>query len=416
MIQRNSFKSNDTTPLSRKEGQGGGLQRWAILKVWWDELCEIVKDEGILVFIILLPLGYPLLYAMIYNTETQRELPICVVDDSMSARSRDFIRRVDATSEVKVVARCADMSQAQELLRRRDAYGILRVPAEFDRDLWRGQQTVVGLYSDLTSMLYYKVEYLAVINVAQEVNRQIKVLERQTNISRREEQLARWPIRFEEVKMYNPQGGFASFLIPPVLMLILQQALCLGVGMSMGRSRERFRGLVIPPTRHYKNTLAIVLGKGLVHFLLFLLMAFYMSLCVTRWFGLPQLAHFVDLLGFFVPYLLACTYMAIFWSHFIYRREDCILLFVFMSIPLLFLSGVSWPGASIPTLWRIVGSVFPSTWGLNAYVRISGMGASLGDCRQELMALWILAAIYFLLSCLLYMAEIRKAVGRSVLS
>lgn len=390
--------------------------KFPILHVWLDELSELVKDEGILIFIILLPLAYPLLYAMIYNNETQRQLPICVVDESLTSRSRDFIRRVDATPEINIVSHCTDMAQAQELMRRRDVFAILRVPAEFNNDLWRGRQTVVGVYSDLTSMIYYKVVYLGVINVAQEVNRNIKVMERQTNVSRREEQLARWPIRFEEVKLYNSAGGFASFLIPPVLMLILQQALCLGVGMSMGRSRERFRGLVIPPTKHYKNTLAIVLGKGLVHFLLFLLMAFYVSMCVTRGFGLPQLGHFWDLLGFFVPYLLACTYMAIFYSSFIYRREDCILLFVFMSIPLLFISGVSWPGAAVPPFWKVIGSVFPSTWGLNAYVRIQGMGASLGDCHTEIMALWILAAIYFLLSCLFYMFEIRKAVGRTILN
>lgn len=388
--------------------------KFPIIHVWWDELCELVKDEGILIFVVLLPLAYPLLYAMIYDTETQRELPICVVDENMSDRSRDFIRRVDATPEVQIAAHCTSMAEAQELMRRRDVYGILLIPREFDLRLWRGQQTVVGLYSDLTSMLYYKVAYLGIINVAQELNRNIKVIERQANTTAREEEVARWPIRFEEVKLYNSAGGFAAFLIPPVLMLILQQALCLGVGMSMGRSRERFRGLVIPPSKYYKSTLAIVLGKGLVYFLLFLLMGFYMAVCVTRWFGLPQLGHFWDLFGFFVPYLLACTYMAIFYSSFIYRREDCILLFVFMSIPLLFLSGVSWPGSAIPPLWKAVGTVFPSTWGLNAYVRIQGMGASLGDCQTEIMALWILAAIYFLLSCLIYMFEIRKAVGRTI--
>ena len=387
-----------------------------ILHVWWDELCEIVKDEGILIFVILLPLAYPLLYAMIYNTETQRQLPICVVDDCMSDRSREFIRRVDATPEVKIAASCVSMDEAQELMRRRDVFGIMRIPREFDLHLWRGEQTVIGLYSDLTSMLYYKVEYLAVINVAQEMNRNIKVKERQTNTTAHEEDVARWPIRFEEVKMYNSAGGFAAFLIPPVLMLILQQALCLGVGMSMGRSRERFRGLVIPPTKHYKNTLAIVLGKGLVHFLIFLLMGLYMTLCVTRWFGLPQLGHLSEIFGLLVPYLAACTFMAMFWSHFIFRREDCILLFVFMSIPLLFLTGVSWPGASIPPFWKAVGTVFPSTWGSNAYVRIQGMGASLGDCYQEIKMLWILAGIYFLLTCFLYMFEIRKSVGRSLLN
>lgn len=389
--------------------------KFPIIHVWLDELCELVKDEGILIFVILLPLAYPLLYAMIYDTETQRNLPMAVVDDCNSDRSREFIRRVDATPEVFVSHKCHSMAEAQELLRNKEAYAILRIPSEFDRTLWRGDQTVVGLYCDLTSMIYYKVAYLGVINVAQEMNRKIKVREHQQTTTAREESLARWPIRFEEVKLYNSAGGFAAFLIPPVLMLILQQALCLGVGMSMGRARERFRGLVIPPTRHYKNTLAIVLGKGLVHFLLFMLMGVYMAVCVTRWFGLPQLAHFWTLIAFLVPYLLAATYMAIFYSSFIYRREDCILLFVFMSIPLLFLSGVSWPGASIPQLWKIVGSVFPSTWGINAYVRISGMGATLGDVHDELIALWTLAGIYFLLSCLMYMIEIRKAVGRSIL-
>lgn len=387
-----------------------------ILHIWLDELTDIVKDEGILLFIILVPLAYPLLYAMIYSTETQRELPICVVDDCMSARSRDFIRRVDATAEVQIAAHCTSMDEAQELMRRRDVYAILRVPVEFDKELWRGNQTVVGLYSDLTSMLYYKVAYVGIVNVAQELNRNIKVREHQNNITRREEELARWPIRFEEVKLYNSAGGFCAFLIPPVLMLILQQALCLGIGMSMGRSRERFHGLVIPPTRYYKNAIAIVLGRGLVYFLIFLLMAIYMAVCITRWFGLPQLAHFWDLIGFFVPYLLASTFMAMFYSGFVYRREDCILLFVFMSIPLLFLTGVSWPGASIPPFWKAVGMVFPSTWGANAYVRISSMGASLGDCHREMFAIWILVGVYFLLACLMYMFEIRKSVGRTILS
>ena len=390
--------------------------KFPILHVWLDELSELVKDEGILIFAILLPLAYPLLYAMIYNTETQRDLPVCVVDDCHSDRTRDFIRRIDATPEVQIAAHCANMGEAEELMRRSEVYGIIHIPSEFDRRLWRGQQAVVGLYCDLTSVLYYKVAYLGIINVTQALNRNIKVHEHQAPTTAREESLAKWPIRFEEVKLYNPQGGFAAFLIPPVLMLIIQQALCLSVGMSMGRSRERFRGLVIPPTRHYKNTLAIVLGKGLVHILLFFLMGLYMAICVTRWFGLPQLAHFWTLVGFLVPYLMACTYMAIFFSSFIFRREDCILLFVFMSIPLLFLSGVSWPGAAVPPLWQAVGSIFPSTWGLNAYVRISGMGASLGDCHREMLAIWILAGCYFLLSCLMYMFEIRKAVGRTILN
>ena len=30
--------------------------------IWWQELKAVVKDQGVLIFFILVPLGYPLLY------------------------------------------------------------------------------------------------------------------------------------------------------------------------------------------------------------------------------------------------------------------------------------------------------------------------------------------------------------------
>ena len=41
--------------------------------IWWQELKAVVKDQGVLIFFILVPLGYPLLYTFIYTNETVRE-------------------------------------------------------------------------------------------------------------------------------------------------------------------------------------------------------------------------------------------------------------------------------------------------------------------------------------------------------
>jgi hypothetical protein len=35
--------------------------------IWWQELKAVVKDQGVLIFFILVPLGYPLLYTFIYT-------------------------------------------------------------------------------------------------------------------------------------------------------------------------------------------------------------------------------------------------------------------------------------------------------------------------------------------------------------
>ena len=40
--------------------------------IWWQELKAVVKDQGVLIFFILVPLGYPLLYTFIYERNRPR--------------------------------------------------------------------------------------------------------------------------------------------------------------------------------------------------------------------------------------------------------------------------------------------------------------------------------------------------------
>ena len=383
-----------------------------IIQIWYHELITIMRDKGILIFILFVPLAYPLLYAYVYTNEVVREVPVAVVDESNSTLSREFLRKVDASPDVCIHTRCTNMAEAQELLKRQDVYGIIRIPSSFTRDLWQGEQTHIGLYCDMCSMLYYKNLLLATTNVSLEMNKDIKVEHYLPATTGRQEEITRMPIDYQQTALYNPQSGFAAFLIPPVLMLIIQQTLFLGIGMSMGESREKYMGGVIPFHWAYKNPIHIVLGKTLFYFLLYLVMGLYMFTFVTRIFGLPQLGHYGTFLVFLVPYLLSCIFMGMTLSFLVWRREDCIMLFVFLSVPLLFLSGISWPGATIPAFWKYTSWLFPSTFGMNGYVRITGMGASIGDIVFEYKGLWIQVTVYFLTACLFYHRQIKTLINR----
>lgn len=383
-----------------------------IIRIWYHELTTVMRDKGILIFILFVPLVYPLLYSYVYTNEVVREVPAAVVDESNSALSREFLRKVDASPDVCIYARCADMVEAQELLKRQKVYGIIRIPASFTRDLWQGEQTYIGLYCDMCSMLYYKNLLLAATNVSLEMNKDIKVERYLPAVTDQQEEITRMPIEYQQTALYNPQSGFAAFLIPPVLMLIIQQTLFLGIGMSTGDSREKYQGCIIPFHQAYKHPIHIVLGKMMFYFLLYLLMGIYMFTFVTHAFGLPQLGHYGTFLAFLVPYLLACIFMGMTLSALVWRREDCIMLFVFLSVPLLFLSGVSWPTPSMPAFWKYVSWIFPSTFGMNGYVRITGMGASLSDVAFEWVGLWIQTGIYFILACFIYRKSIKHLVTR----
>ena len=80
-----------------------------IFYIWKDELKNVFKDEGVLIFFFLVPFAYPLLYSFIYNNEVVREAKMVVVDQSDSYLSREFTRRVNATPDVRVVAVSTDM-------------------------------------------------------------------------------------------------------------------------------------------------------------------------------------------------------------------------------------------------------------------------------------------------------------------
>ena len=246
-------------------------------------------------------------------------------------------------------------------------------------------------------------------NVSLAMNADIKV-ERSANTTDRQDEITAYPIEYEDVALYNPTNGFAAFLIPAVLVLIIQQTLLLGIGLSAGTAREqnRFRDLV-PINRHYNGTLRIVMGKGLSYFMVYSLVSVYI-LCVVPWlFSLNQIAIPGVLTLFTLPYLAACIFFAMTASIAIRNRETCMLLFVFTSVPLLFLSGISWPGAAMPAFWKYFSYIFPSTFGINGYVRINSMGATLNEVSFEYQALWIQTGFYFITTCLVYRWQILQS-------
>ncbi|WP_321425644.1 ABC transporter permease [uncultured Bacteroides sp.] len=374
--------------------------------IWKREFQTTFRDQGVLIFFILVPLLYPLIYGFIYTNEVVREVPAVVVDDSHSSLSREFIRKVDATADVEVKAYCSNMEEAKQMMKERKAYGIIYIPSQFSDDIARGNQTKVSLYCDMSGLLYYKGILLSATAVSLDMNKNIKI-SRAGNTTNRQDEITAHPIDYDNVALFNPQNGFAAFLIPAVLILLIQQTLLLGIGLSAGTAREhnRFKDLV-PINRHYNGTLRIVMGKGLSYFMVYSIISVYVLCVVPRIFNLNQIGQPDTLILFMLPYLAACIFFAMTASIAIRNRETCMLIFVFTSLPLLFISGISWPGAAVPAFWKYVSYIFPSTFGINGFVRINNMGATLNEVTREYQALWLQAGFYFLTTCWVYRWQI----------
>ena len=363
-------------------------------KVWLHEMRDMFKDEGALLFVILLPLAYPLLYSWIYNNEVVREVPVAVVDNSHSQSSREFVRHVDASPDVRVAAWSNNLEEASRLVARQEVYGIILLPEDFDRQLGRMQQAHVSVYCNMGLMLTYKAIFQTCSAVAADMNSHIQIA-LSGNPTTREDQLTTHPMQVSDVPIFNNTGGYGNFILPGVLVLIIQQVMLLGIGIAYGTSYEKRRFSRLTPMYERRFGLArIMIGRTMGFFVLFLLIAAWVLLAVPRMFHFVQMLHFSDFLLFVVPYLLACVFFATTFSFFIRQRENVMLLVVFTSVPFLFMSGVSWPKSNIPEVWQWVSWLFPSTFGIQGFIKMNTLGGVFGDIIPEIKGLWIQTVIY----------------------
>ena len=341
-----------------------------------------------MLFCLVLPLAYPVLYSWIYNNEVVHDVPVVVVDDSHSALSREFIQKVDASPDVSVAYYAGSIREAQDHIGHGEAYGIFYFPANFATAVGRHEQAHVSVYCDMSYMLTYKAIYMTAQNVSMNMGTEIKIAKSGTYTDR-EAQIMSQPLDFEDVPIFNTTGGYGNFVLPGVLVLIIQQALLLGIGLLSGTEREKH----FPMVRHVIDAF---FGKGIAFFFVFAVMLAYCTLVVPRMFGFVMMVHFFDWLIFMTPYLIACIGFALVGSELIPFREAVMLTAVCTSVPFLFLSGISWPQSGIPGFWQGISCCLPSTFAIRGFVRMSSMGARIGDVLPEFRALAILAIVYSL--------------------
>ena len=378
--------------------------------IWRRELKQVMKDEGVLIFFIVVPIAYPLLYSWIYNNETVHEVPVCVVDMSNTGLSREFVLKCDASPDIRVAYFAQDLDEGKSLVSRQLVKGIYFIPPDFETNILRMNQSTVSVYCDMSLMLTYKAIYQTSMMVSMEMGKKI-----QTKMSglytSREEAISARPLDYEDVPIFNPKGGYGSFVLPAVLMLILQQTLVLGIGLSAGTAREEnpLKALVPVGDKRYESSFAIVLGKAMVYLMIYAVMGAWLVAGVPRLFHFPQLATWQSLLTIMLPYTLACIFFGIVVSCLVKYRENVMLLMVFASVPMLCRTGISWPQSNIPSWLQGISWLFPSTFGARAYVRLNSMGATLSDVLTEYRVLWIQTGAYFLLALVVYRYQIIRA-------
>ena len=367
-----------------------------IFRVWRRETRFVFTDIGVLLFFFFLPLVYPIIYTLIYNPEVVREIPTVVVDNSRTAESRELVRALDATSGIHVIGYASDMPEARTAMNEKKAYGIVEIPADYARLIGRGEPTTMSFYCDMSLLIRYRQYLFALTDVRMDQTMSITAqrLEQGGILTTSVHGL---PISQQAFFVGDPSQGFASFIIPGIVVLILQQSLILGICLIAGTASDRRRrngGL--DPLDYKAGPLAVVLGKTLCYMMIYLPLSYYVLACIPVMFSLPQGAVFSQYMPMIFVMLLASSFFGQTLQVFVRERETSLLVIVFTSVVFLFLSGLTWPRYAFNPFWTLVSDLVPATWGVEAFIHMNGIGATLADSAAYYKPMWILTGIYFL--------------------
>lgn len=380
------------------------MSLWNNIKKWFTDVARVTArearlsllDAGALLFFLGLPLAYPIVYTLIYNPEVAREINVAVVDDCRSQQSREFVRMADATESMHIIGYAADMAEARRWKDQKDCYAIIHIPADYSEKIGRGEQAHIAFYSDMTLLLRYRSMLLGMTNLQLAAGADLRG-ETLSSLGISGTTGSTSPIENASYIMGDTEQGFASFVIPGIIILIIQQSMILGITLIGGtRNERRLANGGRDPLEIPASATATVIGRMLWFVVLYLPLTLYVLHFIPLFFSLPHIGSPLDYLPFVFPLLIASAFFAMTVQLLVKEREMSLMVVVFTSVVFLFLSGLTWPRYAMSPFWTAIGDLIPGVWGMEGFIRINSNGATLAQNAHPYHMMWLLAAVYFI--------------------
>lgn len=368
----------------------------ALVRGFTETMRRVFTDGGVLLLLVGAIVIYSMFYPLPYLNEVVKESPVGVVDHDQSSLSRQLTRWVDAHETTDVALRTGNASELESAIMAGEIAGYLIVPAGFRANVLRGRRAVVVYGGDAGRFLVLKqvltgfAESVGTLSAGIDVRRQMAV-----GLSETQARVARSPVALHVRPLFNTREGYGSYLIPAVFVLILQQTLVLGVGMIFGSDRGKTPRSIAG--RAGESTARLVgrfVGGCCAYSALYAThLAFYLGFCFWL-FDIPRGGDPVALALFAVPFLLAITLFAQTLGGWCRERETSVQAFLVTSLLFLFLAGFAWPLPLMPAPLRWLAYLVPSTAGIQGFLRLNQMGATLAEVGHWWWTLWALCAAY----------------------
>lgn len=352
-------------------------------RAYLDTWKAILASRPAVSLLLLAVIVYAFYYPAAYRSQVATHLPIAIVDQDHSALSRALVERLSTANRVRIVLRTTDFGEARHALESRRVDAIIVVPEKLERGLLTGAPAaglaiyVNGAYLVRASTVGATVQSVLTGAVAET----LAPLAHAAGIR------ALSPIQTDTRPLFNTAQGYGSYVVPGVAVLIIQQTLLMGVVLlSAGR-----RGKIAPSRIDFLGAAAAFCTIGVAGCLFYFGFVFWFQ-------DYPRGGNLVGMLLATALYVPAVVFFALLLGSAFDRPERSAQVLAASSVPFFFLSGLAWPFSALPVPLALAAHFIPSTSGIQVFIKLNQMGASLAEVWPDLAGLSVLTCGYGLLA------------------
>jgi ABC-2 type transport system permease protein len=351
---------------------------------------RVLGTKGAFTLLILAPLIYGLYYPQPYLNQILRKLPIAVVDNDLSDLSRRIVETLDASGALSVAVRARTLAEAHGAIDRGEAFAVVDIPPDTERDVLKGITAHIPVYADATYLFIFRSTASGIATAIGTLTSELVSRGARPDGSLVKAKLASLsPADVLLQPIFNPVGGYASYVVPAAFLLILQQTLLIGAAMLTRASLANSSGAI-----------SNVFGRGIAHLTIYLpALALYL-IVLPRVYGFSTLGNLAQLFALGAVFLLATSFMGQAIGAWFTRPENATILLLATSLPQFFTAGFAWPREAIPKAATMLGRLFPADAAIDGLVRINQLGASIWEVAHDWLGLWCLVLIYFTLAAI----------------
>ena len=313
------------------------------------------------------------------------------------------MQTLDASGAVNIAVRANTFAEARAALDRGDAFAVVGIPPGTERDVLKGSTVHIPIYADATYLFILRTTSSGIAVAINTLSSELAAGGARSDGSLVKATLASAsPADILLQPIFNPVGGYASYIVPAAFVLILQQILLIGASILT----------VVALAQGPGGAFVTVLGRGVAHLTIYLPALALFFIVLPRFYGFSALGHPLQLFALASVFTLATSFMGQAAGAWFRHPETPTLIFLGTSLPQLFLTGFSWPREAIPKPVQAIGYIFPSNFAIDGLVRIDQLGATLWEVAHDWRGLWCLAVIYFALAVIsIILVRRRRAHG-----